>query len=273
MSARLDVPKTMTKGLATDREPWSRQPHETENAFAAFILFRDQTPPRSIVRLADDLGRVKAQQYYRWSSQWNWPSRVNAWDGYYQQERDRISIAEAREMNARHAMLAKAMSAKVAARVQALDPTELSPGEVGRWMQVISMVERLARGEATERIDRNGPDVEVNLQVNAAEQQVVFDRAYVADVLDRLAARGVVPMPMLGAGDADSDAVGFTDAETTVEVLSEEAVDAVIAVVLDDDAGSRSEGAGDIGGSRGGGTPGPEAKGYNPLRHRHPNGS
>jgi hypothetical protein len=97
-------------------------------------------------------------------------------------------------MNDRHAMLAKAMSAKVAKRIQDLNPDELSPGELGRWMQVISLVERLALGEATERTERTGEaDTATFVQVNQTIADGAPDPERIAEIITRLQSRGVFP--------------------------------------------------------------------------------
>lgn len=193
-------------GLAVDREPWSRQPREGEKAWLAFQGFLNQDPPRSIERLAQEHGKTSAHNYYQWSSKYRWPLRVNAYDGWLVRAHDQETLATIKEMNDRHANLAKAMSGKVAARLARLEPSELSPGELGRWMQVIAMVERLARGEVTERTGGDGVNVNIGVAVDATTQEVqLVDASYIGEVMDRLAARGIVPRPVLDVGPAVLD--------------------------------------------------------------------
>lgn len=193
--------------LATDREPWARQPRESEKQYVAFQAFLNQEPPRSIERLAKELGKNGPGHLYQWSSANKWMDRVIHYDGYIRRSQDQALMAQRKEMNERHANLAKAMSAKVAQRIQTLQPEELSPGELGRWMQVLSMVERLALGEGSLVPDTN-VQVNVGVQVNSQPDPVV-DLAHVGEVLDRLAALNIIPEPLaIEEGevvDADDD--------------------------------------------------------------------
>jgi hypothetical protein len=126
------------------------------------------------------------------------------YDGFMQRSQDAALVEQRKEMNARHAKLAKAMSGKVAARIATLQPEDLSPGELGRWMQVISMVERLALGEGP---GNAAVDVDVNVQVDARQQDITLDAAHIGEVMDRLAALGVVPQPIastvIDVGDSE----------------------------------------------------------------------
>jgi len=186
--------------LAPDRPAWHRQPKERERAWLAFQGFLAMEPPREVTRYAQQIQKPLAT-LYQWSSRWLWLDRASQYDGWLQRGRDEALVEQRREMNDRHAMLARAMSAKVAARIQALQPAELSPGEVGRWMQVISMVERLALGEATERVARDGsPDTVVNVTQEVQEvDALVVGPDYFAEVLERLRGAGVVTIDALPA--------------------------------------------------------------------------
>jgi hypothetical protein len=199
--------------LAPDREPWVRQPRESEKGYVAFQAFLNQKKPRSIVRLAAELPKPVAT-LYEWSSRNHWYERVAQFDGFVRRSLDAELVEQRIEMNKRHAQLAKAMSAKVAARIQSLQPDELSPGELGRWMQVISMTERLALGEATsiEGSDGTSPGVNVEVNIDQREQEVVFDRGTVAEILGRLAELGVdadagTGSTAIDVGDASKDEV------------------------------------------------------------------
>lgn len=205
--------------LVADREPWARQPHETEKQYVAFQVFLGMEPPRSVVRLAQESDKGSVSHLYQWSSRNRWTERSQHYDGFLRRSFDAELIAERKEMNKRHAQLAKAMSSKVAARLGKLEAEELSPGELGRWMQVISMVERLALGEATtiEGSDGSSKGVNVEVSIDNREQVVAFDRGYVSEVLDRLAGLGIVPSPI-----GDGSPVGIIDAEATVEVRSDQ---------------------------------------------------
>ncbi|MGW3067782.1 hypothetical protein ACWDA8_30940 [Streptomyces sp. NPDC001130] len=69
----------------------------------------------------------------------------------YDREQDRLFLAEQaqarREIARRHAKLAQAVQSKAVARLQSLDPRELSPSELLRYIQVAAEIERRAIGE------------------------------------------------------------------------------------------------------------------------------
>ena len=53
-------------------------------------------------------------------------------------------------MAERHAKLAMAFQQRVAQRLQEIDPAELSPADMARWLDIATKLERLSRGEPTE---------------------------------------------------------------------------------------------------------------------------
>lgn len=190
--------------LAPDREPWARQPKESEKQYLAFQAFLALDPPRTVQKLAQTSDKGSASHLYQWSSRNHWVQRTEHYDGWLQR-RHMDELHEQRvEMNKRHAQLAKAMSAKVAARIQTLQPDELSPGELGRWMSILSMVERLALGEGGLAPQT---DVTVNVGVQVNNEPEVFNPDRLAEVLERLQASGVLPEPttVVEVGDALAD--------------------------------------------------------------------
>jgi hypothetical protein len=194
--------------IATDRLPWERQPKESEKAYAAYRSFMEQTPPRRVTDVVERTGK-SISLLYRWSTKHHWLARTMEYDLTVERGRQAELADARREMNTRHAAIAKHMSAKVAQRIKDLQPDELTPGELGRWMQVIAMVERLALGEVTERTEATGdPSTVINVTENV-EQQVVFDRDHIGEVLDRLAARGIVPGPSDDGGPDVLDVAAY----------------------------------------------------------------
>ncbi|MFF9478104.1 hypothetical protein [Streptomyces sp. NPDC014733] len=127
-------------------DPWERQ-SESVQAFEAFAVYRDLGPARSVTKVARELDKSRAL-VGRWSRQYAWVMRAAAYD----REQDRLFVAEQaqarRDIARRHAKLAQAVQSKAIARLQTLDPRELSPGELLRYVQVAAEIERRAVGEA-----------------------------------------------------------------------------------------------------------------------------
>ncbi|MEU6904412.1 hypothetical protein ABZ935_03495 [Streptomyces coeruleorubidus] len=128
-------------------DPWERQDHESPLAFEAFVVYRDLGPARSVTKVARELDKSRAV-VGRWSRQFAWVMRATAHD----REQDRLFLAEQaqarRDITRRHAKLAQAVQSKAVARLQTLDPQELSPSELLRYVQVAAEIERRSVGEA-----------------------------------------------------------------------------------------------------------------------------
>lgn len=69
-----------------DPLPWERQKGESRQAFRAFAAYRDMGPTRSLVTVAQELGRSTTLME-RWSVKWRWQDRTAAYDA----EQDRIA--------------------------------------------------------------------------------------------------------------------------------------------------------------------------------------
>ncbi len=145
-------------------DPWERQDDESPAAFTAFAAYRDLGPARSITRVARELDKSRAL-LGRWSSAYAWVLRAKAWD----REQDRTFLAEQRqarkEAARRHAKLAQALQSKALARMQQLDPRELSPDQLLRYIAVATDIERRAVGETLpdahdQAIEGSGLDAE-----------------------------------------------------------------------------------------------------------------
>lgn len=90
----------------------------------------------------------------------------------YDRERDRLFLAERaqarKEIARRRAKLAQAVQSKAVARLQTLDPRELSRSELLRYIQVAAETERRA-GRGTGGRDGRGPGGPVGDERRAAE--------------------------------------------------------------------------------------------------------
>src|SRR5690349_6145499 len=82
--------------------PWERQPGDSPQAWAAFVVYRDMGPGRSIRAVCSDMGKDRGT-IGLWSSRHGWRARVEAFD----REQDRIArlamIDKAIRMGERHA--------------------------------------------------------------------------------------------------------------------------------------------------------------------------
>ena len=89
------------------REPWEKLPQESQKAFGAFVLYRDDEK-RSFKNVAEKLN-CSAQNVFQWSSKYNWKLRCDAWD-VEQDRAQRAEFARGRvRMRERHMAVARAM--------------------------------------------------------------------------------------------------------------------------------------------------------------------
>lgn len=154
------------------RDPWERQPRESAPAFAAFRAYRDMGEGRSLTRAAEEVGKSR-DLLRRWSRRWSWVFRAEAWDREEERLVRQATVKARREMSERHAKIAVAVQQKVVTRLAQIDPSELTPSDLIRWLEVSVKIERAARGEP-ERVEvsgANGGAVQVEVAQLSDEQR------------------------------------------------------------------------------------------------------
>lgn len=131
----------------TTTQPWERQPGETNKAYENFRAYLELGPTRSQRAVARKLGKSIAT-VSKQSARDGWPERAQAWDMEQDREYDAERRQKAREAARRHAGIANLMQNRVVQRLQELDPSELRPADLIRWLQVTAEIERQALGIA-----------------------------------------------------------------------------------------------------------------------------
>ena len=84
-------------GVRAEGLPWERQPREGEEAYAAFLAYRDLGPWRTHEATRVHLGKRPGylKPIERWSARRDWRRRADAWDDHLQAERDKVAAEEA----------------------------------------------------------------------------------------------------------------------------------------------------------------------------------
>lgn len=150
--------------------PWNRQPCDTEARWRAFRAYRDQPPPRTVPgasrALASPTGRPFCERtLMKWSGEDCWPERCLAFDRWLDEHRTSVIVdalsEDARAVANRHASIARDAIAVAHAQVRGwledlasgekLDAW--SPADVRGMLKDMITLERLVRGEATERVE------------------------------------------------------------------------------------------------------------------------
>jgi hypothetical protein len=91
------------------QNPWDRQPQESHKAFAAFTLYRDLAPDRTLQKVAEEL-RCSGANVRRWALRWNWRYREREWDIFQDQRAQELQIRERMRMVQRQAQTGMTMA-------------------------------------------------------------------------------------------------------------------------------------------------------------------
>jgi uncharacterized protein YidB (DUF937 family) len=135
---------------------WERQPKETSKAFEAFSTYRDEGPSRSRRSVAEKLSKSEAMMS-RWSSQWSWVRRANAWDDHLDAQKRDAATEEVRDMVARQtdaSMLMQSLGLDVLIdkfeRAASGEDVDISTTEARQLVVSGARLERLNRGQPGE---------------------------------------------------------------------------------------------------------------------------
>ena len=134
----------------SDRKPWERQPGETAKAYAAFLLYRDLPAIDRSVAAAregqqkDNKGTVR--QWNGWSMNNGWVNRAAEHDSDLASRRRERMAKELERAQDDTVTLARAALAKVAERIQEMDPDELAAGQIPSALRTLVELEFKALG-------------------------------------------------------------------------------------------------------------------------------
>lgn len=128
-----------TRGL-----DWDRREDEGTQAFEGFSTYRDLLAARSTARVAQELGKSKTLMD-RWCKTYSWVTRARAYDAHLDEAKRAKLLQSQEEMTERHASIANAMLVRVAQAVAKLDPKNLKPQDLSRWVAVAAALERISR--------------------------------------------------------------------------------------------------------------------------------
>lgn len=130
-------------GDMTTPQPWERRTGESGPAFDAFVAYRDD-PDRSLRAVAQQLTK-SGSLIRRWSVRHHWVERACAWDDHVDESRRAAVVETAADMARRHAAQAVAVQQKALLRLASIDPDELGPMDLLRFLVEAQRLEREAR--------------------------------------------------------------------------------------------------------------------------------
>jgi hypothetical protein len=133
-------------------EPWERQAGEGSEAFEAFAIYRDAQPKIGAGKVGEKCGK-KPSLTERWCTKYRWKERREAWED----EQDRLMREELIKgitaMRKNHTDIAKQMLIKALKALQQIPTEEMTMQDIARAVDVAAKLERISRGEATERTE------------------------------------------------------------------------------------------------------------------------
>jgi hypothetical protein len=198
--------------------PWERQAGDSPQVWAAFVVYRDMGPGRSLRAVCSDMGK-DLKTIGRWSSRHGWRAKVEAFD----REQDRITrmamIDKAIRMGERHAgeaievakglmVYPRAVLAKLENDPTALeklaeeDLEKLMAGllAAGKVLPAIWQAERVSRGYSNEQpaVPSEDPDMLTSI---SPDEYV----AKMGDVAQVLADAGKLPPEIAEMLRSDAD--------------------------------------------------------------------
>jgi hypothetical protein len=145
--------------------PWEQMLDESAKAYAAFCIYRDLGPRRSLDeasrRYHGDSGQGAqpapsrrppraSGTIRRWAQRCNWLVRAKEWDREAERIKQTEQHAAIQEMIERHAKESMMLQNKAIERLRQLRPEELKSRDILAYLIEAARLERLARGEPTE---------------------------------------------------------------------------------------------------------------------------
>jgi hypothetical protein len=204
----------------TEGQPWDRHEGEPARAYSLFVMYRDLGRTRTVQELADKVNRSRGY-LNQICAKWLWVKRAEAWD----HEADRLFSAKMLDRRLTSAEITlgivSAARSKLVAALQALDPTKLTAGEIMRWFEVLTKVERETMGlpgTVVGHTGSDGGDVKVRVEELDDEARRAFLVKLIAEANSRAGLVGEADVDDEVGNDAaalaertEGDASGSTD--------------------------------------------------------------
>jgi hypothetical protein len=102
-----------------ERKEWEMGEGETAKAYDAFREYRDLGASRSLVKVAEKLGK-SVRHLKKWSTNHDWPSRALAYDEHIEKKRQGVYETKLGEVNAAHLDMVRSARESVMVPLRAL---------------------------------------------------------------------------------------------------------------------------------------------------------
>ena len=138
-----------------NRDPWDIQAGESRTMYERFTQYRDAGLKRSVRSIAEQSGK-SVQYLHQVAYRNHWHARAGAWDNEQRRLRAQRLEAERDRMVDDHLKIARAMMAKAALGLRALDPEKMTATEITRMIETLAKLERAALGEPEKTLALQG---------------------------------------------------------------------------------------------------------------------
>lgn len=155
-------------------KPWERREGESEKAFEAFVIYRDLGQDRTISAVVKRLEKSRSL-IDRWKDRYNWSERALLYDNEIEKRALAKAVRERKSMSERHIKIAMQMQKKALEALQLLPVENMSSKDITNMMDIAAKLERLSRGEATEKTE-SVTEIAGELKVNRVDLSMLSDK-------------------------------------------------------------------------------------------------
>lgn len=148
--------------LAVDREPWDRQAGESNRQYSRFRVFMELGRTRTLKQAVEMLhgvgdNGVSYRTLMQYAYEYRWTERAEAHDRAQDQLEAQRLLQLRTEMYSRHRRLASGLLGKAVTALQSLQPADLTPLDIVRFIKYGAEMEHRALGEPTQIHQHQGP--------------------------------------------------------------------------------------------------------------------
>lgn len=148
--------------LTNDREPWERQPAESPKMYARYTIYRDLGDTRTLNAALEIINATTSKKIskgtlHQISCQYRWTERAEAFDNAASAAEKQRLLMLRRDMIERHRKLSAGLTSKAVEALRQIEPADMEPVDITRFLTVAADLERKALGEPTERVAISGP--------------------------------------------------------------------------------------------------------------------
>jgi len=157
-----DIDKTVEEAWAESTtaealpfESWERLAGETSLAFAAFCAYRDYGLERNIRKAVDSVEKDESKRgkkyrvWRNWSAQFRWRERAADYDRYMEKMKQSELRKTIEAQGEQHRAVTGKMLEVVKKKLDMMDASELTQGNVTEWVQTAIKAERESAGLIT----------------------------------------------------------------------------------------------------------------------------